>query len=94
MSNVIYILKGTTAGDGTVIGTCPASPVDLLCQPLGDCQVCNKLSDKYPGCNIKSATPVCDSDKDTDETQVDYSNPATDRECVKCVNSGKIEWEM
>ena len=87
-------LKGTTPGDGTVIGTCPTSPSDLKCQPDGDCQVCNYISGTYLGCAITSTTPVCDSDASANGIQADFSTPATTRECVACKKSGKIGWEM
>ena len=73
-----------------MIGTCPANPSNLKCQPNGDCQICNYISDNYVGCAITSITPVCDSDASTSGTQTDYSNPATTRECVACKKSGKM----
>ena len=77
-----------------MIGTCPASPSNLKCQPNGDCQVCNYISNNYVGCSITSITPVCDSDASTAETQADFANPATTRECVACKKSGKMKWGM
>ena len=83
------ILDGTTTGDGTHIGNCPAHYSTYKCMSSGACNACALVSGYAEGCDIASTTPVCDADSTTSGIQ----DTATDKQavCVACKKSGKLK---
>ena len=75
---------GLSMGDGTEIGKCPSFYSNYRCLSTGACNVCGLINGTAEGCEILSLTPVCDADKDTDNTQDSATGKVA--QCVACTN--------
>ena len=82
-----YLPDGTSTGDGSHIGNCPASFSSYKCLSNGACNVCGLLSNKAEGCNIFSTSPVCDADSSTNGIQATYDTSKV-AQCVACKQTG------
>ena len=90
MSNVnIFVIDGTSAGDGTTIGKCPSGHSSYKCLSNGACNVCGLISGNAEGCDITSTTPVCDADSTTSGIQDSASGKVA--QCVACKKTGKLK---
>ena len=88
-SNVnLFVIDGTSAGDGTTIGKCPSGHSSYKCLSSGACNVCGLISGNAEGCDITSSTPVCDADSTTSGIQDSASGKVA--QCVACKKSGRI----
>ena len=88
-SNVnIFVIDGTSAGDGTTIGKCPSGHSSYKCLSNGACNVCGLISGNAEGCDITSTTPVCDADSTTSGIQDSASGKVA--QCVACKKNGKL----
>ena len=83
---LITTIDGST-GDGTEIGKCPSSYSSYKCLSTGACNVCGLISGLAQGCDILSATPVCDADTSTSGIQDSATGKVA--QCVACKKSGK-----
>ena len=83
----IYLSDGTSTGDGSHIGNCPASFSGYKCLSSGACNVCGNInSGTAEGCDIDSDKPVCDADKAT--TMIEDTVTDKEAKCVACKKSG------
>ena len=88
-SNVnLFVIDGTSAGDGTTIGKCPSGHSSYKCLSSGACNVCGLISGNAEGCDITSTTPACDADSTTSGIQDSASGKVA--QCVACKKSGKL----
>ena len=61
---------------------------DSMCSD-GYCNVCGLISEVAEGCEIRSATPVCDHDESTTGIQDAAETPRKVAKCVACTKSGE-----
>ena len=82
-----YLSDGTSPGDGSHIGNCPASFAHYNCLSSGACNVCGNInSGTAEGCDIDSDKPVCDADMAT--TMIEDTVTDKEAKCVACKKSG------
>ena len=77
------IVDGITKGDGLSQGKC----ANYNCLSNGFCNVCGLISGYAEGCDITSATPVCDADSSSAGTQDAAKGKVS--QCVACTKSGR-----
>ena len=66
----------------------------LNCLSTGECKICKFVdaTDKYEGCDISSATPICDGDSATASVDLVYSNASKTPGCKACKTLGKSKF--
>ena len=83
-----FFTDGTSVGDGTTLGKCPTSHSNYRCLSSGACNVCGLINGNVEGCDIASATPVCDADSTTSGIQDSASGKVA--QCVACKKNGEL----
>ena len=61
----------------------------MICLSNGECNGCKIFSGVHEGCDIGSATPVCDAD--TKVAGIQDSAVKAVAKCVACKKSGKMD---